>query len=156
MNVVLTKIIRLNEARWWCGLFCLSYKEHAWVTVAPAPGGTGETIVSFLTAIFFFRKLFIKCFSETLIFSRNLSLALHESQHCLGLVVEGNHKLVGSNKGSGDPFVENDQQIGAFSAGNHLPLAVQVRGGEVSQRKYTNTNTDTNTGTNTKQILKQI
>ena len=43
----------------------------------------------------------------------------------------------------------SDQQIGAFSAGNHLPLAVQVRGEEVSQRKYTNTDTETETNTST-------
>ena len=74
-----------------------------------------------------------------------------ESLHCLGPIVEGNHKLVGCNKGSGDPFVENEAQIGAFSSFKHLPLAVQVRAGEVSQRKYTNTetNTDTNTDRNT-------
>ena len=89
----------------------------------------GETIVSFPAGNFFLQIL-----SQSTNFSRNLSPALDESLHCLGLVVEGNHKLVGCNKGSGDPFVENDQQIGAFSAGNHLPLAVQVRGGEVSQR----------------------
>ena len=39
--------------------------------------------------------------------------------------------------------------MGAFSAGDHLPEAVQVRGEEVSQRKYTNTDTNTNTETNT-------
>ena len=29
-------------------------------------------------------------------------------------IVGGNHKLVGCNKGSGDPFVENDQQMLVF------------------------------------------
>ena len=54
------------------------------------------------------------------------------------LVGEGNHKLSGSNKGSGDPFVENDRQTGTFS-GNHQPRARQVRGGEVSRRKELDT-----------------
>ena len=47
--------------------------------------------------------------------------------------------------------------MGAFSAGNHLPLAVQVRGEEVSQRKYTNTDTKADTETNVRvQIQIQI
>ena len=51
----------------------------------------------------------------------------------------------------------SDQQMGAFSAGNHLPLAVQVRGEEVSQRKYTNTDTKADTETNVRvQIQIQI
>ena len=54
------------------------------------------------------------------------------------LVGGGNHKLSGSNKGSGDPFVENDRQTGTFS-GNHQPRARQVRGGEVSHRKELDT-----------------
>ena len=53
------------------------------------------------------------------------------------LVGGGNHKLSGSNKGSGDPFVENDRQTGTFS-GNHQPGARQVRGREVSHRKELN------------------
>ena len=46
--------------------------------------------------------------------------------------------MSGSNKGSGDPFVENDRQTGTFS-GNHQPRARQVRGGEVSRRKELDT-----------------
>ena len=46
--------------------------------------------------------------------------------------------MSGSNKGSGDPFVENDRQTGTFS-GNHQPRARQVRGREVSHRKELDT-----------------
>ena len=70
----------------------------------------GKTIVSILTADFLKKKI-LQILSKNTSFSRNLSPALDESLHCLGLVVEGNHKLVGCNKGSGDPFVENDQQM---------------------------------------------
>ena len=49
----------------------------------------------------------------------NSSKFVSKNRFCLWLwmkarIVGGNHKLVGCNKGSGDPFVENDQQMLVF------------------------------------------
>ena len=116
------------------GLLCLSYKEHAWVTVALVHQPCdGQTEVSFLSAIFFG-----SFFLEEELGNYCPPPFPNTSPTLFELVGGGNHKLSGSNKGSGDPFVENDRQTGTFS-GNHQPRARQVRGGEVSRRKELDT-----------------
>ena len=78
----------------------------------------GKTIFSFLlekileTLFVTFSQKYVKYFFGQFPFLRNFNPTLDESPHCLGLAVNGNHKLVSAcNKGSTDPFVENDQQM---------------------------------------------
>ena len=100
----------------------------------------GQTEVSFLSAIFL-GAFFLRNSWESIVPPfPNTSPTLFE------LVGEGNHKLSGSNKGSGDPFVENDRQTGTFS-GNHQPGARQVREGEVSHRKELDTSVSSDSHT---------
>ena len=94
-----------------CSVPSLLYKEHAWVTVAAPPAVEGKQY--FLETLFVtFSQKYVKYFFGQFPFLRNCNPTLDESPHCLGLAVNGNHKLVSAcNKGSTDPFVENDQQM---------------------------------------------
>ena len=101
-----------------CSVPSLLYKEHAWVTVAAPPAVKGKQyFLSFwkkiLETLFVtFSQKYVKYFFGQFPFLRNFNPSLDESPHCLGLAVNGNHKLVSAcNKGSTDPFVENDQQM---------------------------------------------
>lgn len=115
------------------GLLCLSYKEHAWVTVARCTSPVTDKPKFLFSQQFFSEAFFLGNSWESIVPPfPNTSPTLFE------LVGGGNHKLSGSNKGSGDPFVENDRQTGTFS-GNHQPRARQVRGREVSHRKELDT-----------------